>query len=347
MKVNKTRLYIGCYTNTRRGPGGEGVYIYDMDTVTGELTQVSVYKDCNNPSFLSFRGDTILACEEVMGASSVLGLKINEDGTLSFKGRVTTEESGMCHITPWIGEDYVTVSNFNSGSLVTCGLTADGTPTQVTDFIKHEGSGPARMQQTAHVHSATMYPSKDRFLVCDLGNDTLTTYVMAEGGKLNLAQTVKMVPGSGPRHAAFSPDGRYLSVLTQLSNVIATYKVEDGVLGQQVGCISSIPADFTERSDGADIHYSADGKRVYASNRGHNSIIVCDAAEDGTLSNERWFSCHGESPRNFHLTRDGKRILIANQNSGNLVVVALDEKGDLAEKQFEAAIPQTVFVSEG
>lgn len=343
----KMRVYVGTYTISGKGKGGDGIYVYDLNLENGMMEQVSVYTECQNPSFLAFSGDRLYACEELHGASSIVAFTINEDGTLSYRNRVKTEESGMCHVAVWPNSDYIVASNFNSGTLLNCSLQPNGDLGEVKEFIQHEGSGPHRMQNQAHVHSATLYPTGDRVLVCDLGNDTLKTYVLEPAlGKLTCIQTTKLASGSGPRHAAFSKDGQFVTVASQLGSTLTTFRCSEGVLTDVVSELSMLPDDYDGAGSAADIHYSPDGKYLYASNRVHNSIVVCDVASDGKLSNRRWFPCYGDSPRNFCITPDGKFALIANQRSGDLVSVPIDkETGNLLDKTCCIKIPEVVFVS--
>lgn len=345
--MEKLRIYVGTYTMTRRGEGGKGIYSFDLDLLSGKLHPLSVFSDCTNPSFLAFYKDTLFACEELKGDSSLVALKRGEDGSLLFMDRVKTSEIDMCHLTVWPEGDLITASNFGSGSLLNCSMSQDGHLHEITEIIRHEGCGPhERMQKCAHVHSATLYPAKDKVLVCDLGSDTLTTYIRGEDAStLKVIQQIKTPSGAGPRHAAFSPDGTYVTVAAQLSNMFLTYKVTECGLGDLVSEISMLP-DNNIKNSAADIHYSTDGRHIFGSNRGHDSIVVYDISSDGTLCNGRWFSSFGNGPRNFCITPDGKFMLIANQNSGNLAVARIDvETGDIIEKTDEMIIPEAVFVN--
>lgn len=343
--MEMVQLYIGTYTQAAGQKAGEGIYTFLLDPVSGKLTPRSICRETENPSFLVRRGKTLYACEELSGRSALAAFRIGAGGDLSLLGRTVTRESGMCHVALWPGEAYLVASDFDSGSLVSFALREDGGAGEAVSLIRHRGSGPhPQMQRTAHVHSATFFGDGGRFLICDLGSDTLTVYEgKREDGTAAAVQTVKTVPGDGPRHAAFSPDGRYVTVLMQLSGFCVTYQVENGRLGREVSRVHMLPPDFSGHNDAADVHYSPNGKHVYASNRGHDSIVVYDVREDGALDHARWFPSYGAQPRHFCLLPAGDMAVITNQETGNVVTVRLDrESGDMREKLCEVRVFQAV-----
>lgn len=342
-------LYIGSYTivgGRDRPPhkGGDGIYVYKLDTETGKTRLQDICTNVVNPSFLAVNGNHLYACEEIRGGSAVASFVMNEDGSLMKTAETVTTESGMCYVLIWPDGKTLTACNFGSGNFVNMHIEDDGRIGPVLQLTQHEGSGPGRMQQTAHVHSAAKYPDGKSFLVCDLGNDTLCTYAMDQDtGKTTLIQTVNAEPGDGPRHSAFSPDGRFVTICTQLSNVLITYEVADGKLGKCVSRVQMIPGEYTERNDGADVHYSSDNRYLYASNRGHNSIVAFKVNEDGTLTDPHWFSSGGNSPRQFLIAAQDMMV-ITNQRSGNFLTVRVDpETGMIGETLDEQTVPEAVF----
>ena len=338
-------LFIGTYTGAAGGKGGDGIYTFGLDTVSGALTLRSVCRETENPSFLTRRGDVLYACEELSKRSAVAAFRIRKQGQLFRLGRTATKESGMCHVALWPAGDFLTASDFDSASLVIFQLEKDGNIGPVSRILRHQGSGPhPQMQRSAHVHSATFLGDDGHFLVCDLGNDTMTVYQTAADGSVRLIQTVAAAPGDGPRHAAVSPDGKSVTVLMQLSSFCATYRIAPEGLGEQISRVSMLPEGFTGRNDAADVHYSPNGRHVYASNRGHDSIVVYDVKKDGALEHARWFPSFGSEPRHFCILPAGDMAVITNQATGNVVTVRLDPvTGDLGEKLCEACVPQAVF----
>ncbi|MBR0153803.1 MAG: lactonase family protein [Lachnospiraceae bacterium] len=344
------RLFIGCYTSKHQAPGGEGIYLCDFDGEALTLTDVSVATDVINPSWLAFsaRRDVLYAAEECSERSRISAFRV-EGSRLTLIRRITTEERNLCHLTLWPDGRFLTASSYSSGSLITVSLREDGAPDSVTDRAAHEGSGPhPRMQKSAHVHSAFLFPDGQRILVSDLGNDTLSVYSLDSGaGKLHPEQVIPLEPGEGPRHAAFSPDGRYVTVAAQLGNHFHVFPVTPAGLGPRIQTADMCPADYNEPCEGAaDVHYSADGSLLYGSNRGHNSIVSFRVHPDGTLTEPRWASCGGDGPRSFCLSRDERFLFIANQYSGNVIVKRLTPRGEIGETVAQKKIPQAVFVAE-
>ena len=133
----------------------------------------------------------------------------------------------------------------------------------------------------------------------------------------------------------------------QLGNHFHVFPVTKDGLGERIQKLGTCPDTYQGPCEGAaDVHYSADGRFVYGSNRGHNSIVVCKVEEDGTLTSRRWFSCEGDGPKSFYLTEDQRFIYIANQYSGNVVVKQVEEDGAIGETVTEVKIPKAVFVAE-
>lgn len=342
------KLYVGTYTSAADKKGGEGIYVYDFNSVTGEIVLSDICRQIRNPSFLTIGKNTLYAVEELFNGSNIVSYNINCDGSLTLNGRTTTSQGDMCHLLLWPDGQHITGSNFASGSLVTCDIMEDGRIGPVSQCLYHEGNGPGRMQDKAHVHSATLLPDKKHMLVCDLGSDTLTVYRMdSNKGELICCQQVRCHAGDGPRHADVSPDGKQITVLSQLSSMLLTYELmTDGCLGELISRVPMLPESFDRVNDAADVHYSPDGRHVYASNRGHDSIVVCDVLPNGALTNPRHFPCYGKEPRNFCLSADGKIIVIANQATGNVVTASVDTtSGALQDVLCKVTVPQAVFVA--
>lgn len=130
--------------------------------------------------------------------------------------------------------------------------------------------------------------------------------------------------GFGPRHMEFSPDHRYLYVAGELSNQMLVYKFEGGVF-RQLQLLPTLPNHFHDANLVADVHLHPNGKWLYVSNRGHNSITQYQVASDGTLTWASNFSCGGNGPRNFAVCET--HLICTNENSNNAIVFLLDETG--------------------
>jgi 6-phosphogluconolactonase len=191
----------------------------------------------------------------------------------------------------------------------------------MSDHVQHVGSGPNKQRQEGpHAHSVTLSPDNQFALVADLGLDQIVIYKFdADAGKLSRQGEAKTRPGAGPRHLAFHPNGQWLYVSNELDNTVTWFDYAAGTLRERQS-LSSLPPGAPE-SGLADIHVSASGQRVYASNRGHNSLAVYDIGSDGLMTLVSIPDCGGNWPRNFALTSNGKFALVANQYSNEVCVL--------------------------
>ncbi|NJN54759.1 MAG: lactonase family protein [Anaerolineae bacterium] len=208
-------------------------------------------------------------------------------------------------------------------------LLADGRLAPVSDVQQHQGRGPTSRQEGSHAH-CIVPDGHGRFLAADLGTDQIMVYALdTVEGKLRLVMPpVAVAPGSGPRHLCFHPNGRFVYVLAELSSEIIAfhYDVEGGTLHPHQ-TISMLPLNYTGFSTGAHIQASPDGKFLYASNRGHDSLVIYAIDEaTGLLTLVGHESTQGKTPRHFTMDAHGRFLLAANQDSDTVVVFRRDEE---------------------
>jgi 6-phosphogluconolactonase len=190
--------------------------------------------------------------------------------------------------------------------------------------------------EESHAHSVTVSADNKNAYVADLGNNKIWIYDFDENeGKLVPGEQafVALDEGAGPRHFTLSKNGSFAYSINELNSSVSAFKVlENGGL-ELIQNISSLPEDFSENNSGADIHLHPSGKFLYASNRGHNSIVSYEVdAASGELSNPNFTSTLGKTPRNFTISPDGAFLYAANQDSGNISVFKIDEDGSLEQK---------------
>ncbi len=239
-------------------------------------------------------------------------------------------------------------ANYHKGEVVSYLINKDnGALEPPVSIMKHEGSGPDPRQEKAHTHFAGVTPDEKYIAVVELGIDKLITYQVAKDGTLAEASRLAIRPGSGPRHLTFHPNHQFAYIMTEFSSeVIAlAYHSEDGSF-TEIQTISTLPEDFTENNQGSAIHISADGRFVYAGNRGHNSIAVFHVDNDtGKLEFVERVSTEGDWPRDFSLDPSEKFIVASNQNSSNLVLYARNpETGKLTLLQSDVKVPDPVCI---
>ena len=175
-----------------------------------------------------------------------------------------------------VRQRYVFSANYHKGTVESYLLNAeDGSIQPAASIIQHEGSGPDPRQEKPHVHYAGLTPDEKYLAAIDLGTDSLTTYEVSEEGKLSKVHLLPLKAGSGPRHLTFHPNGKFAYLMTEFSSevIVLSYHSETGHFTEKQ-YISTLPVEFKENNQGSAIHISADGRFVYAGNRGHNSIAV-------------------------------------------------------------------------
>ncbi|WP_019635371.1 lactonase family protein [Paenibacillus fonticola] len=259
----------------------------------------------------------VLECEE----GKVAAYSINpQDGKLNLLETVRTDGASPCHLS-LSPSGHLLVANYSSGHVNSFELNGEGTLVQMAAAVQHVGSGFRQdRQEAAHAHSAV--PSKDGkyAFVSDLGLDQIVIYRL-DDGKLVTHREVALPPGAGPRHFIIHPSDTFAYGINELNNTVTVfaYNPTHGIL-EIIQHISTLPEDFTEESYAADIHLSPDSKYVYASNRGHDSIVRFKLdSSTGQLSAPEWTSAGGKWPRNFAVLDD--YVLVANQFSSSITLL--------------------------
>ena len=348
-------VYVGTYT--RRG--STGVYVYRLDTSSGAMQPVGSAPEVESPSFLDISPDQkyLYAANEVgefagKKSGGVSAFSIDQtSGELTLLNQQPSEGNGPCHLNIDQTGKNVLVANYGGGSVAILPIQENGSLGEATDFIQHEGSSvnPQR-QKGPHAHSINVDPTNGYAFVADLGLDKILSYkIDLENGKLppNDTPWTKVADGAGPRHFDFHPSGKYGYLITEIANTFVAYTYDEtsGTL-DEIQTVSTLPDDFTGKSSCADVHVSPDGKFLYGSNRGHDSIAICAIDQaTGRLSPVGYLSSGGENPRNFGIDPTGTFLLAANQDTDNIAVFRIDkETGRFTPTGHEAKVPMPVCV---
>jgi len=327
-------FFVGTYTDG----GSEGIYNFSLDPVTGKLTDHGLAAKTNNPSFLAltFDGKFLLAVHETKGENgSSMGFiesftVSKDDLRLNSLSKVTSGGAHPCYVS--VNKDgYVLAANYTGGNVGLMRLDSKGKLSDTTDVQQHYGSGPNKARQAApHVHSAFFEPGSDRIFVADLGTDKVSVYNLDDkGDKLKEApvSSINLTPGSGPRHLAFHPELKVLYVVNELTSDVSVVNLNKDGSFTTVETVSALPSGYKEPNTCADIHISKDGRFLYASNRGLNSIAIFSVdPKTGRIVQIGQEPTRGESPRNFTLSPDNDYLLAANQNTQNIVAFRRDAK---------------------
>jgi len=269
----------------------------------GKLTQVD-FVPLDRPCFLAAEENQLHAIlrEPFRMQSGVVTLPIHPDGSLGQPGPVQSCHAAIAsHIIAWKGKVYT--ANYFGGSVI-----------RLPELVRvHNGSSVnAKRQECAHPHCLTVTPDDRYVCINDLGTD----YIYVCNADLQEISRVQCPAGSGPRHLAFSRDGRYAYAANELNSTVSVFAYEEGVL-RYLAMHSTIPEDYTGNTTASAVRVSADGKTLFVSNRGHDSVCIFDL--DGeTLTNRRFIMTQGASPREVNL--DGDYLLCGNENSATITV---------------------------
>jgi 6-phosphogluconolactonase (cycloisomerase 2 family) len=337
--------YVGSRTTRERNARGDGINVYRVDAVTGAWTHVQLVEGLLNPSFLAMdQGGRFLYC--VHGDASEISAFGIDPGTgrLTFINQEATGGRNPVHLSVDPGNRFLVVANHVTSSLGVLPRREDGSLGKLVDLVLLEGQiGPHRVEQPfAKPHQVEFDPSGHFIVVPDKGLDCVLAYRLD-------GVTGKLIPldappapareGAGPRHVAFHPSGVIAYVVNELDSTVTAYQLDrrDGSL-TPLQVVSALPDTFVGHTRAAEIMVSKDGRFVYASNRGHDSIAVfaVDPAS-GRLTNAGWVASQGRTPRFFTLDPSGAWLFVANEDSDTIVTFRIDRQTGLPSLAGEAA----------
>jgi len=327
-------VYIGTYT----GPKSQGIYVAHFDSATGKLGAPELAVQTKNPSFLAIHPNHrwLYAVSEMSDfagqrTGAVSSFTIEKTGKLTLLNQQSSGGSGPCHVAVDRAGKCVLVANYGSGSVAALPVEADGSLKPPAVSIQHHGSSVNPQRQAGpHAHFITTDPANRFALACDLGLDKVLVYRLAEPGTSPAAPllapndppSVSVTPGSGPRHLAFHPNGRFVYLLDEIASTftVFAYDAQRGSL-RELQTISTLPSEFKGDNLCAEVQVDVAGKFVYGSNRGHDSIAVFAVdPSSGKLTLVERVASQGKTPRYFALDPTGHWLLAENQESNNLVV---------------------------
>ena len=332
-----TVFYVGTYT----GESSQGIYKYSIDS-EGVMNALGLVAETTNPSFLAISPDRrhLIACNEIKdntGQGRIESYSIKDD-RLELLSSSPSGGAHPCHVSidP---NGVVLVANYSGGNVSLLKMDQNGVLSDLLDTKQHSGSSITSRQQGPHAHSIWSDPHTNTIVAVDLGIDKLVMYELNEAASQLVPSnppSFSMPPGSGPRHLCIHPSKRWIYVINELSNSISHLQWVEGTGYTLEQTYETLPEDFEGENTCADIKISADGRFVYGSNRGHNSIVIFEVnPESGTLMLVGHQSTMGSNPRNFNLTPDEQFLIVANQSSNNLISFARDEETGLLSQRHE------------
>lgn len=354
-------LFVGTYTQN----GSKGIYALHYDSATGKVGPVGLAAETANPSFLTVdrAGKFLYSVNELgnfrggaSGAVSAFAID-RSSGKLRQLNQVASGGAGPCYIALDRSGKYLLVANYSGGNVAVFPVADDGRLGEASSVLNDEGTlGPNKArQEKSHAH--WIQPTaRNRFAyVADLGLDRILIYkfdatrgVLSDGGSAAGTAanffSATLAPGTGPRHVAFSADGNFMYVIGELDSTVTVFANDDKETYRAIQKISALPEGFSGKNTAAEIAVHPDGKFLYTSNRGDDSIAVFSIDHDsGKLTLVERVPSGGKTPRNFAIDPTGQRLLVANQESGNIVEFEIDgATGKLRGDGEVAKVPSAV-----
>lgn len=315
-------FYVGTYTKFL---GSRGIYHFQLDEKTGTVSKGQLAVKTVNPSWVIVHPNRhwVYAVNEgPEGKVSAFG--VAADGQLQLLSQQSSKGADPCHLSLDQTHRFLFVANYSSGSVASLPVQRGGAIGPIVSFQQHHGGGANKdRQEGPHAHSIYADPANRFVYSCDLGNDRIERYHFdAEKGTLSPLKTpaAKMAPGSGPRHLVLDPRG-FVYVVNEMGNTVTVLRwdKEAGTM-HTIQTVQALPKGFAEQNTTAEIALHPNGRFLYASNRGHNSIVIYAVGEDGRLSLVDHVSSKGKTPRGFAFDPSGRWLLAANQDSNDIFV---------------------------
>jgi 6-phosphogluconolactonase (cycloisomerase 2 family) len=345
---------VGTYSSPQgpegsKGRGG-GIYLFDMDPLSGYLTKRGLFKDDSNPSWIAInRTKTNLYAANEGAQGSVSAFSIDgASGQLDLLNRASSGGAGPAYLSLHPSGKYVLVANYAGGSVAVLPILQDGKVGEPVDVNKHSGTvGPTKAttgpkgnfaisgHDKPHAHMIESDPMGHFVLVADLGLDEILVYKFdVATGKMtpNNPPGMSLPPGDGPRHFVFQTNRHWFYSLQEESSTLVAcdYDSAHGTLKPKQ-TVSTLPRDFAGTNFTSEIVQSPDGRFIYVANRLHDTIAWFAIGGNGKLSwaGEEW--TRGDYPRSFTIDPSGNFVYSCNQRSDAIACFKRDKKtGELA-----------------
>jgi 6-phosphogluconolactonase len=335
--ANSTLLYIAT-----QNPEKMGITVADFDSATGTLSEPRMVMETRDPSHFTLSADArhLYVCNSgTPGGVSAFAIENKKTAALRLLNFKESKGRGPSYVSVDRSGRYVLDANYGGGFVEVYSLTKDGALDQQTAFVQHAGSSVHPQRQTKpYAHWIRTDPTNKFGLVADLGTDQIVIYRFdARTGKLtpNDPPSTHVAAGMGPRHLAFHPGSRWVYGIAELGNEVMAFHW-DAALGTltQFQSVKTLADGFTGPNTAAEISVHTNGKFLYASNRGEDSIVVYAIdPKTGELSFKQRVPSGGKAPRYFTFDPSYKWLIVSNQEGGGISVFSVDAKtGELAPK---------------
>ncbi|OUT64010.1 MAG: hypothetical protein CBB70_12790 [Planctomycetaceae bacterium TMED10] len=349
--AEETFYFVASYGNGDKG----AIHTLAIDESSGRLQPQSIYQDIQYAYYIALSpdGKTLYATHgKPIGDGArrefVSAFRVSEDGKLSLLGSRPAHGKSACFVDT--NGKVLVLANYQGGTVVSYPLAADGSIGERSSLIQHVGSSVnAERQEGPHAHAALFGPSGKRVFVPDLGADRIFSY-RADPGAASLTPTaqesVATNAGAGPRHVRFHPNQKWMYGINELTGSITRYDfdIDSGQLTRRE-TVTTLPADYAGDNGCADLAITPDGRFLYGTNRGHDSIAAYRIGKGGLLEPISITSSGGKSPQNLEITPDGEFLLAANMGGNNIAVFAIEPAtGKLSKSATRYPIPHPACI---
>lgn len=334
------KVWFGGYTSH----DSKGIYTANVEKNEDDIKLVDVKNivEIDRPTYFQLVGDLLFTIIQNGDQSGIATYRI-KDGKAKQLDTYFHEGAAPCYISVDSQKHLVFTANYHLATINVFSYDENGKLTFITNDT-HEGHGPRAEQDQAHPHFFDETPSGN-LVSCDLGIDAVDFYKL-DGDKLKHLARYQMENGFGTRHLVFSPDGKTMYIVGELSSQVNVARLNENTWKfEDVATYKTIPDDFSDHNGAAAIRISKDGKFIYISNRGHDSITVFKVLDDGKLELVQRISVFGSFPRDFNWDKDEKYLVVANQNTNNATLYRRNsETGNLTPIQKDIPVPEATRV---
>ncbi|MCK5843259.1 MAG: lactonase family protein [Victivallales bacterium] len=343
-------IYFGTYTSCGFS---KGIYHALFDADAGALSDLELACELSKPSFLAIHPNGKFIYSVTEGdPGKVSSLRIDKKTKkLELINHSESGGRGPCHLVVSGNGKNLYVANYASGSVAAIAINDDGSLGKTVSNIQHVGSGPnKRRQKGPHAHSVNLSPDNRFAYVADLGMDKVMIYKVdpVDGALLkNETSFFALPPGAGPRHFTFHPNGKFAYLINELGNTIValSYDAKNGGL-REIQTISTLPKDFDGVSHTAEVSVHPNGKFLYGSNRGHDSIAVYKIDQNNGSLTLAGFQGKGiDEPRHFNIDPTGRYCVVGNQDANDVVLFKVNlETGELIPTEVRKLVGKPICV---
>jgi 6-phosphogluconolactonase len=345
--VQSNLMYVGTYTTASPA---NGVNLFRRDPQSGQLEHLSE-GELVNPSWLAFDPDKryLFAVAETMEyqgkeGGGVASFSIDQQtGNLTKLSEQPTTGGAPCHLCTDPEGKFLFVANHEHGNVSMLPINSDGTLEPASDLVQHEGSGPGPTQTSPHAHCTVFDPAGERLMVVDKGIDKVMIYQVDHTNKKLVPADPPYAPvhsGAAPRHIVFHPSGRYAYVNGEADMTITAFRYDGAGTFEEVHYLSTLP-DGADREgvSTAGIGVHPNGRFVYVSNRGHDSIAIFEIdQQSGGLTVRGHQASGGDIPRAFGIDPEGNYMYVGNQKSDVIVIFRIDPDTGQLERTGETTV---------